>query len=439
MPGVSVDKEARPEFRKSNRCWVVLIGCCLMAAAGFAIPITGWTVLMTPIINDIGINYTQASSYMMCVTFASIIGLIAAPKLIHFGAGKVVVISGAISACGFFLIAAFPSAQTIMVGGVLVGLSYMLTSLYTAPVIIKNWFAKNQGTFTAIALAFIGVGGMIISPVTTALIGSFGWQIAMVILGITAIVIELVAGIFMVRLSPIPMGILPYGATEEDIDRLLTTGKMEEDPDKLPGITFGASFKTPVAWLMLVVFLGLGAMATVVTNVNPMSQKFGFDPAAAAIALSLCSLGNITGKLVMGWATDKRGAQFGCLVASIMAVVGFLGFILAVTSVRNDMLLYASAFVFGNGCCMATMMPPLVTMDAFGPKDYDRAYGFFSAIRGFMAAIMTMLVGMMVDATGNYIAVLVFWIIACVVLVPFAYAGIRAGQKRWKKTPVKED
>ncbi len=131
----------------------------------------------------------------------------------------------------------------------------------------------------------------------------------------------------------------------------------------------------------------------------------------------------------MGWASDKKGAQFGRLVAAVMTVVGCAGYLVSFTVVHNDLLLFASAFICGNGCCMATMMPPLVTMDAFGPKEYDKLYGVYSAVRGLMAALMTFAVGRMVDATGSYVSTLVFWIVAATVLVPFAYAGIKSGQK----------
>lgn len=420
------------KYRKSNRCWLVFAGCCIMCAVGFTVPVTCWTVCMTPIIQDVGITYTQASMYMMAATLFSIISLVLAPKIIQLGAGKVVAISGVVSACGFFLITANPSAQTIVAAGAIVGLSYLLTSLYTAPVVIKNWFSVKQGTFTAVAMAFIGVGGIVFSPLTSTLIASFGWKTTLIILGCISVVAQLIVGAFMIRLSPIPLGILPYGATEEDVLKITAGNQMKEDPEKMPGMKFGESFKTPVAWLMLVVLLGLGAMATVTTNVNPMYQKFGFGATAAALALSASSLGNITGKLVMGWATDKKGAQFGCLVAAVMAIVGFAGYIVSFTVFPNEIFLCVSAFICGNGCCMATMMPPLVTMDAFGPKDYDRMYGFFSAIRALMAAVMTVMVGRMVDASGSYMSTIVFWIAACVILVPFAYAGIKQGQKRWK-------
>ena len=420
-------------YRDSKRCWVVLAACCIMSAVGFTVPITCWTVCMTPIINDIGINYTQAAMYMTACTFASLVGMAFGPKLLKIGAGKLVAIAGTVSACGFFLIAAAPSAGTIVAAGAICGIAYPLTSLYMAPVLVKNWFSKNTGMFTAVALAFIGVGGVILSPVTTALVSSFGWRIALAILGVFEIVVQVLVGAFMVRLSPIPLGIKPWGATEEEVLGITSEGVAQVDKGKVAGITFGESFKTPVAWLMLVVFLGLGAMATVTTNVNPMIQKFGFSASAAAIALSAGSLGNITGKLIMGWATDKKGAQFACLAASAMAILGFVGYLLAFNVFESDVLLYVAAFVCGNGCCMATMMPPLVGMDAFGPKDYDRIYGFFGAIRGLMAAAMSFMVGGMVDATGSYASTLVFWIIACIVLVPFAYLGIRKGQSIWKR------
>lgn len=420
-------------YRESKRPWVVLAGCCIMCAIGFTVPVTCWSVCMTPIINDVGISYTQASMYMMAATLACMISMVAAPKLIKGGAGKMVAIGGVVAACGFFLIALMPSAQTVIVGGLLAGLAYPLTSLYTAPVLIKNWFSKKQGTFTAIAMAFIGVGGVIFSPLTTALIASFGWRTAMVILGVVEIVILGIVGATMLRTSPIPLGIRPHGATEEEVEAITASDAMVVDKDKVPGMTLGESFKTPVGWQLLVVLLGLGVMATVVTNANPMVQKYGFAPATAAVALSCVSIGNMTGKLVMGWASDKRGAQFGCLVAAVMTVVGCAGYLLSFKVVHSDALLFASAFVCGNGCCMATMMPPLVTMDAFGPKDYDRLYGVYSAIRGLMAAVMTLSVGKMVDASGSYESTLVFWIVAAVVLVPFAYLGIRSGQRRWKR------
>lgn len=162
-----------------------------------------------------------------------------------------------------------------------------------------------------------------------------------------------------------------------------------------------------------------------------MVQKAGFTAAVAATALSLGSIGNITGKLIQGWASDKKGAQFGILAAAIMTIVGAAGYIACFAVAPNAPLLYVSAFVMGNGCCMATMMPPLVTMDVYGPKDYDRCYGLFSSIRGLMAAVMSMGVGIMVDASGGYISTLGFWIVACVVAVPFAYMAVKAGRKRW--------
>lgn len=421
-----------PLYRKSNRCWAVLIGACLMTAVGFTVPITCWSIFVTPIINDFGLTYTQTSLYMVATTFAGMISMVIAPYVLKAGAGKVVTISGIIASLAFFMIAAKPSAAMIVVAGFVGGLAYPLTSLYTAPVLIKNWFYKSQATMTGIAMAFIGVGGVILSPITSSLIAAHGWRYAMIVVACIVLVVQVCVGAFLVRLSPIPMGLLPHGATEEDIKDLSSDATDRSKAlDKLPGLKFGESWKTPVAWLMLLVFMGLGAMATVTNNVNPMIQNFGFDAAQAAIALSCASAGNITGKLVMGWASDKRGAEFGMSCGAVMAAAGFVGYLLSFTVVHSTVLMCVSAFIAGNGACMATMMPPLVGMDAFGPKDYDRIYGFFGAIRALMAALMSVMVGRMVDTSGSYMTTLVFWLVAAILCIPLAYLGVRVGRKRW--------
>lgn len=70
-----------------------------MCAIGFTIPVTCWTVCMTPIIQEVGITHTQASMYMMAATLFSVVSLVLAPKIIKVGAGKMIAIAGVVSAC----------------------------------------------------------------------------------------------------------------------------------------------------------------------------------------------------------------------------------------------------------------------------------------------------------------------------------------------------
>lgn len=424
---------ANTTLRKSNRCWAVLIGCCISSAVGFTIAATCWSIFVTPLVEDLGINYTQANSYITVLTVASIFVMLVGDKILKLGAGKVTAATGILIGVAFAVLALKPSMGTITLAAVLNGIAYPMASLYAAPVLIKNWFHKKEGTFVGIALACIGVGGVIFAPLTTALIASYGWQQAMLILAAVAAIIQVLVGVFLIRTNPIPLGILPYGETEESMAAASAVVEAEEQgsEEAYPGMKMGDVFKSSAGWLVVACFIGLATMATVTTNLNPAVQKFGYAAAAAGIVLSFSSIGNITGKLVMGFVRDKKGSSVATLVASCMAIVGFVGYVLCFTVVDSVSLLCLSAFICGNGCCMATMMPPLLVLDAFGKKDYDRIYGVYSAARSFFQAIIVIVIGRMVDLSGSYMSTVIMWIVVAAVIIPLAFAAVKAGRRKW--------
>ena len=419
-----------PEFRKSARTWAVLIGCCIMSAIGFSVPVTGFSVMAKPIIATTGCSVAEVMLYSTAMAISSIVIFAVGGKLFKLGAGKNVAIAGIVGGFAFIFLAAFPSVQMIVVAGLMVGLSYPMTSIYAAPIVVNQWFYKKQGTFTAIVLAFIGVGGAILSPVMTAMIASMGWQTTMVIWGIVLIVVQVCVGAFLICTSPLPLGILPYGATKEDVRKILDGAGKQEDPEKLPGLTLRESFTTPVFWLMAVVFICFGVMAVVTPNVNTMVQVSGFSAMVAGFAVSCSSIGNIVGKLVMGWVKDKKGAAWATAAAALMAVAGFSFYIAAFTSM-NEIMVYVGAFIGGCGVCMATMMPPLVASDAFGPRAFAVLYGLGSTLRAIAGGIGSPAAGAIYGSSGSYVPNLLIWIVFAIVAVPFAFIGIKAGQKRW--------
>lgn len=420
------------EYRKSPRTWLVLIGCCLMSAVGFTVPVTGYSIMVKPMIGTIGCTVAEAMLYNTAMALSSIVVFAIGGRLVKLGCGKLVAIAGAIGGVAFIVLSAAPSVTMIVVAGLLVGLSYPLTSIYLAPIVINQWFFKRQGTFTAIALAFIGVGGAILSPIMTMMIQANGWQATMMTWGIILAIVQICIGGFLIRTTPLALGILPYGATQEDVRKIIASDGKEEDPDKLPGLTLKRSLTTPVFWLMAVVFTGFGIMAVVTPNVNTMVQVSGFTAMVAGFAVSCSSIGNIVGKLIMGWVKDKKGAAWATATAALMAIVGFACYIIAFTTM-DETLVYVAAFVGGCGVCMATMMPPLVAADAFGPKAFAALYGIGSAIRAIAGGIGSPVAGAIYGSSGSYVPNLVIWIAFAFICVPFAFAGIKAGQKRWDR------
>ena len=64
---------------------------------------------------------------------------------------------------------------------------------------ITNWFAKKRGLAMSIAMAGIGVGGTIFSPIVTMLLGKYGWRHTYQIMALIVLVIALPAAFFILR------------------------------------------------------------------------------------------------------------------------------------------------------------------------------------------------------------------------------------------------
>ena len=54
----------------------------------------------------------------------------------------------------------------------------------------------------SVALMGISIGGMVLSPILSAIIGQFGWRKAYFILGIISLIVLIPISVFIVRRTP---------------------------------------------------------------------------------------------------------------------------------------------------------------------------------------------------------------------------------------------
>ena len=127
----------------------------------------------------------------------------------------------------------FGPRRTLIIGGLLFGLGYMLMSglqglwqIYLFYVIlavgmsaadvvplstVARWFIKGRGTITGLAKIGAGVGMMTTPLVASYFIEAHGWRTAYMALGGIAVVALLIIAQF-IRRDPSTMGLVAYGA-----------------------------------------------------------------------------------------------------------------------------------------------------------------------------------------------------------------------------------
>ncbi|MDR1183665.1 MAG: MFS transporter [Coriobacteriales bacterium] len=428
-------------FKKSGKVWALFIGCCVMSAVGFSIATTTFSLFVTPISESMGIPTASVFLYYTTESVGVIIATALTPQILKkAGAGKTVAIAAAVGALGLAGIAAFASPVTIPLFAFIIGLALPLNSLIAVGIFVNNWFLEKTGFFTGLAFACSGIGGAILSAVASLIIQSFGWQFALYVLAAIMFLAIAPFGIFVIRLSPLPLGILPYGATEEKMAEMAAADT--DDGVKgataavvLPGLTFKEARRSSAFFILVGAFLLFGVVGALNTNVATLVRSGGYAITLAGLAVSIASIGNLLGKILMGWVKDHKGGVAASAVGIALTAVGLVLYIVSIF-IQSVILVYIAAFIGGMGSCLITILPPLLTGETFGRKDFAQIFGIASVFVSVGSMIATPIFGAIFDTTKSYLANCVIMLVVAVLSFPLVIAAIKAGQSKWlQSTP----
>lgn len=323
-----------------------------------------------------------------------------------------------VSIIGFVLsYASFSLATNVIhlyISSFFTGVFFLNASLIPVSMMITNWFVKKRGLAMSIAMAGIGVGGTIFSPVITWLLGAYGWRSTYRIMALIILVLALPAALFILRKRPEDMGLLPYGSE----DAAIQDAASKRIPKKAD-IVFPLSVKESRTKLFFILFI-FGMLCNGLINTGSLGH---FPPAieelqgpqVQALIISMYSMIGIFGKLVLGWLNDRFGVvastAFGCITFALSFIFILFG--------QNISMLYIMAFLFGLGDAIGTVTPPLITSAIFGAEKYGEAYGIANSFTQIGLSLGALMVAAVYDTSGSYNTA---WILL-IILTLGAFAG----------------
>lgn len=333
--------------------WLVVIGCI----GFYSIPtgIIGNTsgIFVAPVMDQFGWTQTDTTMYR---TIQPLVAAVCAPI-----AGKLMEkynprwILAAVSAA--FGLASWASAYaTELWQWNLYGVVYGVTSAFymylAAPVLINAWFKKSAGLAISITAATLSILAAVASPIGQELINQFGWQTARAALSIVTTVLSVVLTVAFVRKSPTVMGLLPFGAGEQD-----DAANQSAAPEPDEGATVAQAIKSPGLYLLILVACIFVMCAAFFQQIPAFAAHGALGASAGAMAVSIIMVGGVVFKLVLGALNDKIGVKYTGIIA---ASCGAIGILLAYIAGENVALFYAGMVVFGGGYAGLTVIAPML-------------------------------------------------------------------------------
>ena len=272
----------------------------------------------------------------------------------RFGVKRVTMASGILLGLGFFLTAHSDNLMMLWLSaGVLVGLADGAGYLLTLSNCVK-WFPERKGLISAFAIGSYGLGSLGFKFIDTQLLETVGLEKTFVIWGAIALVM-IVFGATLMKDAP-----------KQEVKT--SNGGVEKD------YTLAESMRKPQYWMLAVMFLTACMSGLYVIGVaKDIAQSLAhLDVVSAANAVTVISIANLSGRLVLGILSDKIARIRVITIGQVISLVGMAALLFApLNAVTFFAAIACVAFNFGG---TITVFPSLVS-EFFGLNNLAKNYG----------------------------------------------------------------
>ncbi|MEO1095774.1 MAG: OFA family MFS transporter [Cyanobacteria bacterium J06638_28] len=391
---------------EQGRWLLIPLGMIILLCLG---SVYSWSIFRNPLENELGISATQS---LLPYTFG----------LVFYGATMPIV--------GFY-IPRMGTRLTTAIGGLVVGLGYLLASfanhigdliftygviagtgigiVYGVPmVVVSRWFPDRKGLAVGLTIVGFGLSPLITAPLANQLIGLYTVRPTLRILGIafTAIILAIAS---TMKLPPKSWRSRPTLAAATSNSASTYSGNL------LKSRSFYG------LWICYAIATLVGLSAIGISS--PVGEEvIAISPTVAAGSVSLFAVFNGVSRPLFGWLSDRFKPQH---IAILSYVLMLIACVLMVNARAGQVAPYLVAFCLFWFCLGGWLaMAPTITLRFFNPDQYAQNYGVVFTAYGIGALIGTLITGRIRDLFGTYnyvfyamgLLAIIGIVIACVLL-----------------------
>ena len=178
-------------------------------------------VFFKPLLAEFGwTRATISGAYSLSLTLSGFLGMGTGRLTDRFGSRSLITIGGLLLGIGYILLSQANAVwQLYLLYGVIIGISISCILIPTLSTLAR-WFIKRRGMMTGLVIAGTGVGMIAMPLLADRLISGYGWRTSFIVFGVISFVIIILAAQFL-RRDPQSKGQLPDGDTEISPDRAM--------------------------------------------------------------------------------------------------------------------------------------------------------------------------------------------------------------------------
>lgn len=405
--------------------WVIL-GCVVFASLSRAGPaVATLSMFVTPMTAEFGWSRTAISG---AVSLGGVLAALSSPMIGSYldRSGPRIVLGAAVLATGVTLM--LLSQISSIVGFYLLYCVARMSwagpydlGIHSA---VSNWFVVKRAWAASLAQLAQTAGLLAMPFIGFTIIEAHGWRTGWLVIGILVLVLGFLPSWLLMVRRPEDIGLLPDGAAPKPHGPAESTGPAATTAE--PTFTREQALRTRAFWL-LALFTALIYPVQAGLSLHQAAHliESGLSPASAATAVSLFTLSSAISGFSYGWLGRRISVKVALAGASLLLACSALVMI-AATSLPVAIL---SGALFGFGIGSVHVILPVAWADYFGRRSFGAIRGVALSVQVVAQAAGPLISGILRDATGSYLASLLFFAVLAA-LGAVAALATRAPERR---------
>ncbi len=404
-----------PVVSSTSRWFQLCAGVlCMMAISS---PQYVWTLFTGPLSAKLGSGLASLQvTFSLLIVLQTFFSPVQGFLVDRFGIRKLIACGCALSGLSWILASRADSlASLYLTYGVLGGLGTGIVYVGVVGLMVR-WFPDRRGLAAGAVAAGYGMGAMVTTfPIANSL-KSLGLETTLVTFGVVLGIVGLLAAQFL-RQPPAPAKAL--------------AAEVGTAPDIAPK----AMLKTPLFWLMFLMFTLMSTSGLMVTSqMASFAKDFGMTEvmvlgmAALPLAMTIDRICNGLTRPLFGWISDRWGRENTMAFAFCFEGIAMTLWLL--TSDNPVLFVLLSGVVFLGWGEIFSLFPSTLT-DTFGTRHATTNYGFLYMAQGIGSIFGGPVAALLHQSSGSWLPVFATAIAFDLITAALALLVLKRLRQRW--------
>jgi OFA family oxalate/formate antiporter-like MFS transporter len=330
--------------------------------------------------------------YAICCIVFAFATVLAGKSQDKFGPRLTAFIGGILVGLGFILISQTTSYVIWVLGfGLLAGTGIGFGYAAATPPALKWFPPQKTGLIAGLVVSGFGLASVYIAPLSQYLLSIWGIQKAMLFFGIAFLIV--VCGLALNLVNP-PARYVPAGNAKISNTKKPVISQYEAKPSDM--------LKTRAFYtIWFIYFIGAGVGLMVIGSVAGMAKKSLGE--LAFLVVAILAIGNAAGRIIAGVISDKIGRRTTLIIMlSFQTILMLVAIPLIGAEHASPILLVLLATFIGFNYGTNLSLFPSVTKDNWGLKNFGINYGMVFTAWGVGGFIMGRFSQMLIAGSGSY-------------------------------------